>query len=142
MLMDPFGFALESFDAIGRYRTEDNGNPIEARVEMYDGTVINGAEGMLDYLLRYERSYLRNVTQRMMTYALGRGMDYDDMPTVRKVQHRAAERGFGFQSLILSVVESEPFQYNIVANNVAVNNVVSEKATGENNVAAVVNLSE
>lgn len=112
-LMDPIGFALESFDAVGRFRTTDNGAVIDGSGTLYDGSDIEGAADLNDFLLRYESSFLRNVTQRMLTYALGRGMEYEDMPLVRKVQQEAAEDDFRFHALVSAVVKSAAFLNNV-----------------------------
>ena len=111
-LMDPIGFALEKFDAVGAYREFDNGNPIETSDVMYDGTPIEGAEDLQDFLVRYEDSITRNITQRMLTYALGRGMDFEDMPLVREVQQEAAQDDYRFHSMISAVVNSRAFLMN------------------------------
>jgi hypothetical protein len=111
-LMDPIGFALETFDAVGKYRTTDGGNPIDPTGTLYDGTPITSSADLPAFLMRHEDSFLRNATQRMLTYALGRGMEYDDMPLVRKVEHEAAKDDFRFHSLITAVVKSEAFMFN------------------------------
>ncbi|MDT8398730.1 MAG: DUF1592 domain-containing protein [Pseudomonadales bacterium] len=111
-LMDPIGFALESFDAVGKFRTVDNGNPIDASGVLYDGTKIDGARDLIGFFDKYEDSIVRNVTQKMLTYALGRGMEYDDMPLVRQVKEAAAKDDYRFQSLISAVVTSEAFLNN------------------------------
>ncbi len=111
-IMDPIGFALESFDAIGRYRESENGKPLETRVELYDGMIVDGAADLQKFLVNYKESLARNVTQRMLTYALGRGMEYQDMPLVRKVQSDARDDDYRFQSLISAVVKSETFLHN------------------------------
>lgn len=113
-LMDPIGFALESFDAVGRFRTTDNGVPIDVSGVLYDGTPVESAADLSTFLLNHKSSFLRNVTQRMLTYALGRGMEYDDMPLVRQVQAEAAEDDFRFHSLVNAVVQSEAFLNNSV----------------------------
>jgi len=114
-LMDPIGFALESFDAIGGFRTSDNGNAIDASGTLYDGTRIENAADLAEFLLTYQDSFLRNVTQRMLTYALGRGIEYADMPLVRKVQAEAAKDDFRFHALVSAVVKSEAFLNNAKA---------------------------
>jgi hypothetical protein len=114
-LMDPIGFAFEPFDAIGRSRTEDSGTPIDARSEMYDGTPIEGPNGVRTFLLKYQDQYLRNVSQNLLTYALGRGMEYDDMPTVRKVLQTAAADNYRLKSLIEAVAMSDVFSMNVAA---------------------------
>jgi hypothetical protein len=111
-LMDPIGFALETFDAVGKYRTTDNGSPIDTSGQLYDGTAIQTAADLGTFLVRYEDSYLRNATQRMLTYALGRGIEYDDMPLVRKVQADAASDDFRFHALVTAIVKSEAFLNN------------------------------
>ncbi|HJR70809.1 MAG TPA: DUF1592 domain-containing protein [Gammaproteobacteria bacterium] len=108
-LMDPIGLALEQFDAIGRWRTKDGDNVIDATSVMYDGTPIAGPADLRAFLLRYEEQFVRNVTERLLTYALGRGTEYDDMPVVRGIAAAAAEDDNRFQSLIVAVVQSEPF---------------------------------
>jgi len=112
-LMDPIGFALEPFDAIGRWRTEDAGNPINARDEMYDGTPVDGPEGVREFLLKYQDQYVRNVVQNLLTYALGRGMEYDDMPTVRRIVHATGKDGYRLRSMIEAVALSDIFRMNV-----------------------------
>jgi hypothetical protein len=111
-IMDPIGFALESFDATGRFRTEENGKPLETQVVMYDGFQANGANDLRKFLLSYQESLARNVVQKLLTYALGRGMDYQDMPLVRSVQAQARQDDYRFQSVISAVVQSEYFLHN------------------------------
>jgi hypothetical protein len=113
-LMDPIGFALEPFDAIGRWRTEDNGNPIDSHSEMYDGTRVDGPDGVRTFLLKHQDQYLRNVTQNLMTYALGRGVEYGDMPAVRSVMRTAATDNYRLRSLITAVALSDNFRMNVV----------------------------
>ncbi len=115
LLMDPIGFALEPFDATGKYRTEDSGNPIDPTGVMYDGTPIEGPADLRDFLLRYQERYLRNVAEKMLTYALGRGVEYYDMPVVRDIVEQAGEHDYRFQELILAVVESDAFRKNMTA---------------------------
>jgi len=113
-MMDPIGFALEPFDAIGRLRSQDRGSPIDARGQMYDGTSVDGPAGVRTFLLKHQDQYLRNVTENLMTYALGRGMDYADMPEVRKVMESAAPEGYRLKSLVTAVVLSDNFSMNVV----------------------------
>jgi hypothetical protein len=114
-LMDPIGFAFEPFDAIGRSRTEDSGTAIDAHSEMYDGTPIEGPNGVRAFLLKYKDQYLRNVSQNLLTYALGRGMEFDDMPTVRQVLEASAADGYRLKSLIEAVAMSEVFSMNVAS---------------------------
>ncbi len=113
-MMDPIGFALEPFDAIGHLRTEDRGSPIDASSQMYDGTPVNGPAGVRTFLLKHQDQYLRNVTENLMTYALGRGMDYADMPEVRKVMQSAARDGYRLKALVIAVALSDNFSMNVV----------------------------
>jgi hypothetical protein len=109
-LMDPIGFALEQFDAIGHWRTTDGENAIDASSVMYDGTPIDGVADLREFLVSYEEQFVRNATEKLMTYALGRGVEYYDMSVVRKIVADAAEDDYRFASLIVGVVQSEPFR--------------------------------
>jgi hypothetical protein len=111
-LMDPIGFALEPFDAIGRWRTEDAGQPIDSRDQMYDGSPVDGPAGVRTFLLKYKDQYLRNVTQNLLTYALGRGVEYDDMPAVRAILHSTERDNYRLKSLIEAVAMSDNFRMN------------------------------
>jgi len=111
-LMDPIGFSLEPFDAVGRWRTEDAGNPIDARDVMYDGTPVDGPADVRTFLLKYQEQYLRNVTANLMTYALGRGVEYDDMPVVRAILQSTAGNGYKLKGLIEAVAMSDNFRMN------------------------------
>jgi len=114
-MMDPIGFALESFDAIGRFRTEENGKPIDTEVDLYNGLHVTTAADLTEFLLGYRESVARNVVQKMLTYAVGRGMDTADMPLVRQVQGVARKDDYRFQTLISTVVNSEAFLHNQMA---------------------------
>jgi len=114
-IMDPIGFALEPFDAIGRQRTEDGGNLINAASTMYDGEKVNGPAGVRAFLERHEDQYLRNVTTNMMTYALGRGMEYDDMPEMRSILKTAAKDDYKLKGLIEAVAMSDIFRMNVAS---------------------------
>ena len=112
-IMEPIGFALEPFDAVGHWRTQDGARPIDAHSQLYDGTSVDGPAGVRAFLLRHQEQYLRNVTQALMTYALGRGIEYDDMPMVRSVLHTAARDDYRFKALIEAVVMSDLFRMNV-----------------------------
>lgn len=113
-IMEPVGFALEDFDAVGHWRTLDGNHPIDAHSQLYDGVAADGPAGIRAFLLRHQDQYLRNVTQALMTYALGRGIDYADMPMVRSVLHTAAHDDYRFRSLIEAIVMSDVFRMNLV----------------------------
>jgi len=111
-LMDPIGFALEQFDGIGTWRTTDGPNTIDASSVMYDGTKISGPADLRAFLMGYSDQFARTVTEKLLTYALGRGVEYYDMPVVRRIVHDAEKDDFRFDTLILEVVKSDPFQMN------------------------------
>jgi hypothetical protein len=109
-MMDPIGFALENFDGIGQWRTKDSGLPIDASGELADGTKISGIVGLREALTSQPDRFAAVVTEKLMTYALGRPTDYLDMPTVRKILKQAASNGYRFSDVVLGIVESAPFQ--------------------------------
>ncbi|HEV2700402.1 MAG TPA: DUF1592 domain-containing protein [Steroidobacteraceae bacterium] len=113
-IMEPIGFALEPYDAVGHWRTMDGPHPIDATATLYDGSHVDGPAGVRDMLLRHQDQYLRNVTQALMTYALGRGIDYQDMPTVRSVLRAAGHDDYRFRSLIEAIVMNDLFRMNVV----------------------------
>lgn len=112
-IMDPIGFSLENFDAVGAWRTLDAGSPINASGMLVDGSRLDGIVGLRQALERYSPQFVRVVTERLLTYALGRGVEYYDMPLVRSIVHQAEADRYRFSSLIMAVVKSEPFQYNV-----------------------------
>jgi hypothetical protein len=110
-VMDPLGFALENFDAIGRWRaTSEAGTPIDASGTLVDGSVVEGATSLRDALLRNEVSVMRTVTEKLLTYALGRGIEYYDQPAIRQIVAAAAQDDYRWSSVILELVKSMPFQ--------------------------------
>ena len=110
-LMDPPGFALEEFDAVGRRRTRNEANlPIDASGMLPDGTEFEGAAGLRDALLLRPGLLVTTLTEKLMTYALGRGVEHYDAPAIRAVTRDAARDGTTFSSIILGIVRSPPFQ--------------------------------
>jgi len=110
-LMDPIGFALESFDAVGRYRTYDeNFEPIDSSGVYADGSPINGLEGLRNVLVNRKEQFMFNATGKLLTYALGRGTEYYDAPTIRAILRGAAADNYRLSSIILGIVRSAPFQ--------------------------------
>jgi hypothetical protein len=108
--MDPLGFALENFDAIGRWRNADEGHvPIDASGAL-DGTRFQGPVELRTVLLARQGEFVRTVTEKLLTYALGRGIEYYDRPVVRAILAQAAPEEYRWSSLILGVVKSAPFQ--------------------------------
>ena len=109
--MDPLGFALENFDAVGRWRTTDEGNTrIDASGMLPDGTTFDGPGELRQVLAGRRDEFARTVIEKMLVYALGRGLEYYDMPTVRRIQRDAAAGDYRWSSLIQSIVQSTPFQ--------------------------------
>ena len=112
-LMDPIGFTLENFDAIGLWRTQDAGEQILATEIMYDGSKVEGPAGLRKWILGYSDQYVRVATEKLLTYALGRGVESQDMPLVRKIVRDSARNIYRFYSLVLGVAKSEPFRKNM-----------------------------
>jgi len=108
--MDPIGFALEQFDALGRYRTEENGQPIEVTSTLPDGTVVDGVEGVRRLVLRDPALFVEAMTGKLLMYALGRNIQHYDQPAIRAIARESARRNYTFASLVLGVVNSIPFQ--------------------------------
>jgi hypothetical protein len=109
-LMDPVGFALENYDAVGRWRTADSGIAVDASGELPDGSKFSGAAELQNALLRRPDLFVSALTEKLMTYALGRGMEYYDAPSVRKIVREASLSEYKFSTLILGIVNSTPFQ--------------------------------
>jgi hypothetical protein len=113
-VIDPLGLALENFDVTGHARIKDNGRPIDASGELYDGTRISGLTGLRDALLQRKDMVLQSFTENLMTYALARRVEADDMPTVRAIVREAAKRDYRMSSFILGVISSPAFQMRAV----------------------------
>jgi len=111
--MDPIGFSLENFNGIGMWRSEDNGVAIDASGQLVDGTKMNGPAGLRQALMHYSPQFTRVITQKLMTYALGRGVEYYDMPVVRAIVKDAAKDDNRFSAIVLGVVKSAPFQMRV-----------------------------
>ena len=109
-MIDPAGFALEGFDAIGRSRLVDESfNAIDTRGVLPDGTMFDGAAELRVALVEHPERFVGTVTEKLLIYALGRGLDYYDMPAVRRIVREAEAGGYGMQSIIVGVVNSYPF---------------------------------
>jgi hypothetical protein len=109
-IMDPIGLALENFDAIGAWRTRDGGSPIDASGQLMDGTAVDGPVSLRRALLAKSDVFVGNLAEKLLTYALGRTIGYDDMPAVRTIVRDAARRENRFSALIMAVVASRPFR--------------------------------
>jgi hypothetical protein len=114
-IMDPIGFSLENFDAVGAWRTDEGGTPIDASGQLVDGTRLDGPASLRQALLHYSDQYVRTVIEKLLTYAIGRGVEYFDMPVVRSIVRNAAPGNYRFSSLVIGIVKSAPFQMNMKA---------------------------
>jgi mono/diheme cytochrome c family protein len=108
--MDPLGFALENFDGIGMWRTTDGGAPVDASAMMPNGTKFEGPAGLRSLMLSQPDQFVSTVAGRLLQFALGRGLEYYDGPTVRKIVRDAAPNGYKWSAIILGVVNSTPFR--------------------------------
>ena len=107
--LDPLGFALEHFDAVGAYRAEDDGGAVDASAALPDGTVIAGADGLRAMLLDRRREFVEALAEKLLTYAIGRGLEAHDRPAVREIRRRVESDGYRFSALVSAVVDSVPF---------------------------------
>jgi hypothetical protein len=113
-MMDPIGFSLEPFDGIGLRRALDEGQGIDPKSKVYDGTEIDGPNGLRKWLVaNYSGQFVEVAAEKLLTYALGRGVEYQDMPLVRSISHDAAKQQDRFSALVMGVVKSKPFQMNM-----------------------------
>ena len=110
-VIDPAGFALENFDAVGRWRERSESNtPIDATGVMPDGRQFEGPTGLRTVLLGAPDQFVTTVTEKLMTYALGRGVEYFDAPTIRDIVRHAEREDYRFASIVSGIVNSTPFQ--------------------------------
>ena len=115
-IMDPIGFALDNLDADGKWRAKQGGEggvPIDSTVDLFDGQKVNGPVGLRTALLRYSPQFTRMFVEKMMTYAIGRGMEYTDMPTIRGIVRDVGKENNRFSSVVLAVVKSNQFQMRV-----------------------------
>ncbi|HET9830132.1 MAG TPA: DUF1588 domain-containing protein [Vicinamibacterales bacterium] len=117
-IMDPIGLSMENFDAVGAWRSRDGGtlgNPINATGELLDGTKIDGVVTLREALVRQPELFVATVVEKLMIYALGRGLGSADMPEVRRIVRDSGSQEYRFTSLILGVVDSTAFQKRMKA---------------------------
>jgi hypothetical protein len=112
-IFEPVGIALENFDATGAWRTEDEGVPIDATGVLADGTKLDGVASLRNAMTKYSPQFVRVLTEKLLTYALGRGVEYEDMPLVRSIVRKAELKNYAFSNLVLGIVESPAFQMNM-----------------------------
>ena len=112
-LMDPIGFALENFDADAKWRTKQGGEggvPLDTSAVLWDGTKVDGPIELRNALLHYSPQFVRTVTEKLMTFSLGRGVETEDMPVIRSIVRDAEKNGDRFQSILMGIIKSAPFQ--------------------------------
>ena len=108
--MDPIGFALEHYDAVGRWRTTEAGAPIDASGTLFDGTTFNGVAELQEVLLQRPALSVTTLAEKLLTFATGRGVEYYDASAIRTIVREAQAVDYRFSSLVLGVVNSMPFQ--------------------------------
>jgi hypothetical protein len=109
-VIDPPGFALENFNSVGQWRVMDNGTKVEPAGVLADGTKVNGPIELRQAILSRPEAFATIVTERMMVYALGRGLEPSDMPVVRRIIKKAGENGYRLSTIVNAIIESDPFQ--------------------------------
>jgi hypothetical protein len=114
-VMDPVGFALENFDAVGRWRETELGEPIDSSGGLPDGSTFDGVKGLEDALLARPEVFVTTLTEKLMTFALGRGIEPTDGPAIRKIVRNAADENYRLSALIRGIVKSLPFQMRTTA---------------------------
>ena len=112
--MDPIGFALDNFDAVGRWRTTgESGTPIDASGALPDGSRFTGVVGLREYLVSHPAQFITTMTENLLTYALGRTLEYYDASVVRTVVRDAAGDNYRFSSLVIGIINSTPFRMRL-----------------------------
>jgi hypothetical protein len=127
-VMDPLGFALENFDAVGQWRDTDEGAKIDPSGVMFDGTKVSTPADLRKMLAAKPEVFVGVFTQKLMTYALGRGVEYYDMPTIRAILHNASKDNYRFSSILMGIIQSPQFQMKVKSK--ADNNAVAQTDAG------------
>jgi mono/diheme cytochrome c family protein len=127
-VMDPIGFSLENFDAVGRWRVKDGDAKIDAADTLFDGSKVDGAAGLRKFLLSRREVFIQTMTEKLMGYSLGRSVDYYDMPTIRKILSDAKANDYRFSSIVQGIVSSPAFQMRIKPTPVVENASAAEPA--------------
>jgi hypothetical protein len=109
-VMDPLGFAMENFDAVGAWRDREAGAPVDASGVGPDGNPISGVVELRESLMRRREAFVHTFAEKLLVYGLGRGLDHRDMPVVRGIVRDAAAQDYRFSAMIMGVVRSTPFQ--------------------------------
>jgi len=109
-VMDPLGFSLENFDATGQWRVREEGGPVDASGQLADGSKVDGPVSLRQALMKRPDQFVGTMTEKLLTYALGRGLEYYDMPVVRSIARDSARNNYRFSSIVMGIVKSTPFQ--------------------------------
>ena len=112
--MDPLGFSLENFDALGKWRAVADGERVDASATLPDGTTFEGLSGLRHLLVSHKDDYVRTLTEKLLAFGIGRGVEYYDLPAIRKIARAAAPNDYRWSSLIGGIVRSTPFTMGIV----------------------------
>jgi hypothetical protein len=112
-VMDPLGFSLENFDATGKWRVKEVAGVVDASGQLADGTPVDGPVALRHAILKHPEQFVRTMTEKMLTYGLGRGLEYYDMPVVRSIARDAAAQNYRFSSIVMGIVKSTPFQLKL-----------------------------
>jgi hypothetical protein len=115
-VMDPLGLALENFNGIGEWRVKEPGGAIDPVGQLADGSRVDGPVALRKAVMKRPELFVRTVTQKLMTYGLGRGVEYRDMPVVRAVAADSAKQNYRFSAIVLGIVKSVPFQMKTAQN--------------------------
>jgi hypothetical protein len=108
--MDPVGFALENYDAVGRWRTVDAGEPIDASGSLFDGSEFRGVDGLQKAILAHPEFFVTTLSEKLLTFATGRGAGHYDAPAIRKIVREARADDYRFSSIVMGIVNSMPFR--------------------------------
>ena len=107
--MDPLGFSLENFDATGKWRKESDGASVDASASLPDGTAFDGIKGLRAVFASHKEDFVRTVSGKLLSYAIGRGLEYYDLPAVRKIARDAEKSEYRWSAIISGIVRSTPF---------------------------------
>jgi hypothetical protein len=116
--MDPLGFALENFDAVGKWRASSDGAPVDASATFPDGTRFDGAAGLRALLVSHKEDFVRTLGAKLLAYAIGRGLDSHDMPVVRTVVRDSESAGYSWSAIVTAIVRSAPFSMAVARGDV------------------------
>jgi cytochrome c553 len=128
--MDPLGFALENFDAVGKWRTSSDGAPIDPSASFPDGTRFEGMAGLRTLLVSHKEDFVRTLSGKLLAYAIGRGLDYHDMPAMRAVARDAAPADYSWSSVIAGIVKSTPFSMAVANGETRLRSLAGSASSG------------